>query len=173
MRSFGQAKMVASKYLTDGLSNYYGTWIANWNIAYDNLPTGECLARLYVAAVNAAAYGISFNEPQNIKNSVFDFWIKGATNDPQIYIYVSAYPIPTYSTLMGYRLLYADGTTPTTWTRLTIDPNSITVPPATGLPNRVLKDKILTGFRSIQFYVEAMAAPPVEIGVSGFTIRRL
>ena len=70
LKSFGQAKMVAPKYLSDSLTPWYGTWsvCAGGALAldYTNLPTGDCQAKLVFTTNVANRFlhsGLSFYPP--------------------------------------------------------------------------------------------------------------
>jgi hypothetical protein len=174
MRSFGQAKMVAPKFLSDSLNlaagNWYGSWAASAgiSIAYNNLPTGEALARLYSPMNNSDVIYFDFKDIQNINGLYLDFYYKGATADPRCYIYFSQ-----LTGLAGPRyrkLLNADGATPIVWTRALIPVEYW----GTLIGSTLIGPSCIgSTIRSIGLLTDAIAAPPVQMEIANFTIRRL
>ena len=72
------------KYLSDALVNEYGSWkpkpagVPALSIAYDNLPTGDALARIYTDLDSNEWFAFEFDQNQCVGDSIMylDFYAK-------------------------------------------------------------------------------------------------
>jgi len=164
-----------SKYLSDSLTPWYGRWSdgigypGNVEISYTGLPIGDTVARITRSMPVGGTNIFEFNESQNVSGYQLEFWIKAENVDAQLYIEFSPNTALTFaSTIYCYKLLYAGGTSPIVWTKvsLTLDSSLFAF---VGLGPHSLP---FVRCRSISLYRDAPAAARI-IDVSGFTIRRL
>ena len=170
-RSFGQAKQVAPKYLSDQLSGYYGNWACYVagapSIAYDNLPPdGSVLARVYRSLNNDNAIGFDFNEFQFLRELQLDFYLKCSINGPAIYLDAANTPTASLAGAFVLTLLNAAGAAPTVWTKY-----SIKIQPWNAANNRT--NYILARAKCLAFYTATSGTQPYTLEVAGMTVRRL
>ena len=157
------AKQVAPKFLSDQLTNYYGSWGA-YSIGYATLPPTDALARLYVVSAGAfQTMNFTFNEAQNFSNSALDIWTRASINNAQLRLFFSgnaAFTLPS-----GTLSVYAAGGT-TDW-RHDVIPMSKAVRYAQSSPSLALAR---TAY--LQFYFDTFGAG-VTCEIGGLTFRRL
>jgi hypothetical protein len=178
-RNFGQAKQVLPKYLSDSLTPWWGNWAvqrpadgSTFSIAFDNLPVGDAIARVFGTQMANGGPGIVFNTPQNLNNMFIDMRFKasvaGATN---MYIQLNNDIIPLPA---GYNAVYCyaqAGAVPTVWTRYTLNVSEIQTKTGFGTISPVEISALLTRVKSVMLYA-SIAGPPIDINISAFTIRR-
>ena len=180
-RSSDPMSQAGRQYLSDSLTPWFGTWYRTGgtpSFAMTGLPDDPSITgRVYYSFQNFHSMGIEFDTPQNLTNCFLEFWMKCATNDPAIYIYISMNPFATFST--NYRRdkrIYNDGTAPTTWTfhQYSISPTEwgqLALTPTTTTTGSFTL--VAANVKSILFYLDTMASPPVQMDIAGFNIRRL
>ena len=173
--------MIAPKFLSDSLTPWYGYWAshpaaATISIAYDNLPTGDALARVYSSnlALANGGPGIVFNEPQNLNNCTIELYIKtSAVGATAMYIQFNNTIIPLP---VGYASVYCyliPAAVLTTWTRYTLNVSEIRSKTGFGVLSMPASQMtaLLSRVKSIVLY--SSIANPLDTMVSCFTIRRL
>ena len=169
-RNFGQAKMVAPKFLSDSLTpalgNYYGTW-TNFNyvqsIAYDNLPPEPgVLARLnFVSPGGVSGLAFTFNEPQYLNGATLEFWIRktaGGAGNFLLYVQKIAGILQYYKTIAAL---------PGTWTKYTVAIPDLT---STRQGNQ---SQTQVAARVSSFDIDQNIVGAYTIDIAGFTVRRL
>jgi len=180
MRSFGQAKMVSSKYLSDSLTPWYGSWEteggAAVSIAYNNLAIGDSIARIYRSiAANFQSIEIKFNDPQNLNELYVDFLYKCDDPDPEIIIIFGMQAPGGAVTDYTFFRVNADGACPVVWTRKTLKVSTWPVGAGggTGGLGRTSPSVVWRRVKTIQLLAQNIAAFPRTLEIGGFTIRRL
>lgn len=95
----GSNDQLGRHYISDSLTPWWGYWTGGAGglvIAYDNLPIGDAIARIY--KINLLAddnVSFVFNSSQNIENMVLDVYLKCSSN---IFLYVSRQAYASWTT---------------------------------------------------------------------------
>jgi len=119
---------------------------------------GDAICSLYGVAINPTdRFDWIFNQPQNLHNTVLDFWAK-STNALNLYVYT----LRDIADFTAYTSRPAALTT--SWQRFTLDLNNYLI--SSG-GNREIT---ITRNKSLAFYNNGAAS---DIYLSGMTIRRL
>ena len=129
-RSVDPQSQTGRAFISDSLNPWWGTWLngsGDLTIAYDTLPPDPgVMARLVhpVAAPPASSWvRLDLNNPQNLRNKVLEFWLKGVNTDGYLRLFVAYDVVLSFPTAWDY--VYAAGETPTAWTKYQINLESL------------------------------------------------
>jgi hypothetical protein len=172
-REFAGTPSPKSKYLSDSLTPWYGSWTSvagTLGIAYDSLPVGDCLARLTHDTPNADSWiYFTFNDLQNIKDYQLEFWYRKGN--------ASAINFDVLISRLGYNLsnggLYKGiGAGTVSWSKASLSIDSIVNYQAGYLPGANYRDIIKIALGVISFHIYNVVAPQ-RLDIAGFNLRRL
>jgi len=173
----GSNDQLGRRYLSDSLTPWWGSWAVSGGtlgISYNNLPSEPGVLAKVTNTINAGSQALyfSFNNNQNLKNYLCEFWVKGSDISGGLDVFVnSKYGAWDYSLNRMRLYLYAPGTFPTLWTKVSVAMSSlITVIPGFADSGRY---DILSRVKTLAFYTYSATVFPFTTELAGVNFRRL